>query len=215
MEKVQEIHILRRGNSFTSLPNTLSHDMVNFINHTLSYVIDNTQNIFRLRAMLKHAQTEKEALALKTQISNMSQYQRIYLMRGMNVPTGLLNIVKVCLDTQKINYEIQELHRKPGFGSKLKWVVKYLGLRYYQEEAIDECMKAGRGVVEAAMGTGKTLMMADLIRRYRLTTLIVVPSTGLVRQTIDKIQDELRPMSVKHVTNTAVNQDWCLLLMLE
>ena len=97
-------------------------------------------------------------------------------------PTGHKNIVIDILDALKANYKIVDERKKPNPYLKLTWMNTPFDPRYYQKEVIDLCLNAGRGVVESAVGTGKSLMMTYIIKELAVTTLIVVPSRGLLEQ---------------------------------
>lgn len=64
-------------------------------------------------------------------------------------------------------------------------------LRYYQEDCIKEILKMNKGekkIVYLPTGSGKTIVMSELARRVNARVLIVVLSTELREQTIDKIK---------------------------
>lgn len=65
-----------------------------------------------------------------------------------------------------------------------------VNLRDYQEECINEILslpKGERKIVKAPTGSGKTIIMSGLVGRLQGRVLIVVPSTELREQTLDKI----------------------------
>lgn len=73
--------------------------------------------------------------------------------------------------------------------SPTKTLVSEYKLRDYQEQAIQEALNSGNGVIELATGGGKTLIIANLVYaalqyiEYTEKVLIVVPDIGLVEQT--------------------------------
>ena len=72
-----------------------------------------------------------------------------------------------------------------------------LDLRDYQEDAVNKCLKVGRGVVLLGTGAGKTLTIATLIDNFYLYSknlnnfkaLIIVPDLGLVNQTYNDFSE--------------------------
>ena len=64
----------------------------------------------------------------------------------------------------------------------LRWNNKPFEPRYYQKDVIEKAISCGRGVVESAVGTGKSLMMAYIIKQLSVNSLIIVPSRGLLEQ---------------------------------
>jgi superfamily II DNA or RNA helicase len=60
-------------------------------------------------------------------------------------------------------------------------------LRPYQVSAVNECLNATSGFIEAATGSGKTWMvaaLADVMARHEKRTIVIVPSDDLVKQTV-------------------------------
>jgi len=93
--------------------------------------------------------------------------------------------------TYKIQYSesaLKELNPKLE-----KSLIKRLNLelRDYQEDAVNKCLKSGRGVILLGTGAGKTLTIATLIDNFYLYSknlptfkvLVIVPDLGLVNQT--------------------------------
>jgi superfamily II DNA or RNA helicase len=62
-------------------------------------------------------------------------------------------------------------------------------LRDYQQEAVDRCIKMGRGVINLATAGGKTLILSSLLQYYyknvdkNFKCVVIVPDLGLVNQT--------------------------------
>ena len=64
-------------------------------------------------------------------------------------------------------------------------------LRYYQEEAVNAMInlqKGDRKLLQLPTGSGKTILMAELARRSTGRVLILVQSTELREQTLDKLR---------------------------
>ena len=64
-------------------------------------------------------------------------------------------------------------------------------LRYYQEDCIKEILKMNKGekkIVEACTGAGKTIIMSELCRLTDKRVLIVVMSSELKEQTVEKLK---------------------------
>ena len=63
-------------------------------------------------------------------------------------------------------------------------------LRGYQESAVKATLRAKRGTIKAATGTGKTIIAIEWIRQLGLDTLIIVPTQALIFQSwAPKLQD--------------------------
>lgn len=77
-------------------------------------------------------------------------------------------------------------HEDGGYQGEKPMKLKVM-LRPYQIDAINACLDAGSGFVEAATGSGKTWMvagLADVLSRREIRTIIIVPSDDLVTQTV-------------------------------
>ena len=64
----------------------------------------------------------------------------------------------------------------------------HIELRDYQVEVVNACLSAGSGIVVAATGAGKTIMVAalcDALAKDDMRVLVIVPSADLVDQTVN------------------------------
>lgn len=86
-------------------------------------------------------------------------------------------------------------HYRPSFPVKnISLSALKLALRDYQAESVQECIKQGNGVLKLATGSGKTLLIAALIKTLHDNisnhfSVIVVPSIQLVEQTYKDFLD--------------------------
>ena len=78
--------------------------------------------------------------------------------------------------------EIEDKRTDTGSKTAYPWKKKPFGLRPYQQEAVDLCVKNWRGVVNFATGMGKTLTALYLIKELQRKTLIIVPSDSIAKQ---------------------------------
>lgn len=58
----------------------------------------------------------------------------------------------------------------------------------FQEDAVEAALKFGRGLLHYPTGAGKTVIMARIIDRLKLPTLVIVPNLTLLNQTFEKFQ---------------------------
>jgi superfamily II DNA or RNA helicase len=56
-------------------------------------------------------------------------------------------------------------------------------LRDYQQEALDICLDKGRGIIHHATGAGKTVVIAKVIEKLGLPSIVIVPTINLLLQT--------------------------------
>lgn len=102
------------------------------------------------------------------------------------VPSGLLHVVQSVIPAYKPDLpELPEPKLVP-------WSEMPPRLRYYQEEAVAALLEASeRGIpacISLATGGGKSLIIATLIKKLALKTLVMVPSTSIANQLYDDLE---------------------------
>lgn len=101
------------------------------------------------------------------------------LNRHMQFPSGLVDQVGVVLQSFGINAEIVDNRKKLGNPS-LEWQGE--SLYDYQNKVVQTAMDHGRGMIQAATGSGKSRMIAKIVANYNLPTVIYVVSLDLLSQ---------------------------------
>ena len=74
---------------------------------------------------------------------------------------------------------------------QLKELTSHVTLRPYQEEAVRRGMEAGRGVIHAPTGSGKTVGMCEIARRIARPCLVLTHRKDLLHQTRERFQQQL------------------------
>ncbi len=124
----------------------------------------------------------------------MTKYRRgvwdgwvsLYQGRAGTFPGGLVGRVTTRLQELDVDVDIEDRAQSPLKEPQLAGGINLKELRPYQVEAADCAMAARNGVFEAATGTGKTEIMAEMIRRTACRSLIIVASRDLAWQTIER-----------------------------
>ena len=107
-------------------------------------------------------------------------------------PTGLLFKVTQALNKGLENdkyigrilpYAIEDIRARPQSFQTYRWYNQPPKSRYYQEDCIKLGTERARGTFECAVGSGKTLIAANLIKEAGVNCLFVVPSIALIEQT--------------------------------
>jgi superfamily II DNA or RNA helicase len=124
----------------------------------------------------------KQYHAIKAAIKKLEDNEYVCLFKNNQFPTGLLNIAIESLSALNASYELVDERQSPGETAILRWNNAPWEPRYYQNEMIKLGLEAGRGVFEAAVGSGKSLVMANLIKHNSCRSLVIVPSRGLSGQ---------------------------------
>ena len=129
---------------------------------------------------------------------------RYLISKTGEFPTGLLSMVLKWCDG---NFEIVDNRTKP----KIQLGMHVLKLPYkpYAEQiqAVDACVKVSRGIVSAVTGFGKSLLMALLIHRMQLKTLVIVPNLELKRQLTESFKEyfgDLTNITIENIDSNSL-----------
>lgn len=96
-------------------------------------------------------------------------------------PTGLLYLVDEYLEKNKIKYSRNDLRRVP-MALESKFSLS-LGVTPYDDQVnAAKASLAGRGIIVAPTGAGKSVIAALIIHRLQVRTLVVVPNIELKKQ---------------------------------
>jgi superfamily II DNA or RNA helicase len=116
----------------------------------------------------------------------------ISLMHSMSTfPTGLLTLVEPVLQEKNIEYELLRQSR-PDYQDIAANCLNGITLRDYQLGAVSKMLEVGRGVAKMATNSGKTEVMAALIKALRSPpTIIIVHRQELMYQTAQRLEDRL------------------------
>jgi superfamily II DNA or RNA helicase len=170
-----QIHV---GNASSRIED-LRLELVRLLRYELSYLVSEP-------GVRRHMQPDG---SVKTAF--WDGYERLMDKKG-TFPSGL--VPRVCRLLQKwgVGYQIQD-HRVRPQEAFPKWTMPSdFALRDYQEAAVLKAEVWGRGVIDSPPRTGKTLMMAELVRRVAAKTVITAPTEPIVRQTYDKLLELFR-----------------------
>lgn len=104
----------------------------------------------------------------------------LYSKPYQNFPTGLIHLVEEILKDHQIQYSIVDKRVPINIGPELP----YFGppLRDYQDEAVNNAVEKQRGIIKVATGGGKTLIIARIISKLNVPTLILTHKTDLLYQ---------------------------------
>jgi superfamily II DNA or RNA helicase len=169
-------------NSFCKLTGDVPANVRELVKEVLTYRNDIDaelgQLFFQLNQAKRFNNTKMYHMTLG-RISALKKSEWVCWFHDDVFPTGHLNIVREVVKT--LSTKCREIdHRKvPTNSLVLKWNNKPHEMRYYQREMIELGLKEGRGVFEAAVGSGKSLVAGYLIKELSMVSLVIVPSVGL------------------------------------
>lgn len=143
-------------------------------------------NLAYLRPGAKHAKGYYDKKTKKWIMYNeINKYIRLYDTNKKSFPTGLLTEAKIIIEALgPCKITITDYRRPPQREVPLPRKLQ-IPLRKYQENAVDTAIYSGRGTIESATGTGKTVLIQEIIYRRRVPTLVIVPTISLLQQTTD------------------------------
>lgn len=103
------------------------------------------------------------------------------LTKGLKFPTGCLELVCSILDSYSIDYTLND---KRSWQNKKAGGLKWHGfdLYDYQNEIVDIAMDKKCGMIKAATGAGKSIILSRIVYEYNVPTVIYVVSLDLLEQ---------------------------------
>lgn len=169
-------------NSYCKLSGDIPQTVRELVKQVLTYRNDIDSELAQCYFQLKQYKqynNMKMYHATLARIKNLKASEWVCWFANDSFPTGHLNIIRETL--KSLNVEFVELdHRKvPTNDCIMKWVNRPYDPRYYQKDMIALGLNEGRGVFESAVGTGKSLILAYILKELSVTSLIIVPSVGL------------------------------------
>ena len=110
------------------------------------------------------------------------------LTKGKSFPVGLLHRVKEILKRNRVNYQIIDNRDSIEKGRELALSDGKFIPRDYQLEVVEAAHKVGGGIVRSATGSGKTSMIAMLVAKYNINTIVYVIGIELLYQMKETIE---------------------------
>lgn len=173
-----------------------------------------TYELRKLQRMVEKAKDYvhvRMVYALRKRIKELRNKQIVCLLEENRFPTGLLSLIIGYLTETKYPYIIKDLRKKPDYENIMRWHNEPHKPRYYQQQMLDIAKESCRGVFEASVASGKTLVMARLIKQKAVDTLIIVPSRALLEQTYRVMADAFGKKQVDKVVAIDVKRNKKLL----
>lgn len=172
-------------NSYSKIDGEVPLHAEELIRQVLTYQNDIESEVGQMFYKMKSCAREKDWKtyhACKAKIKHLQENQYVCLYKNKTFPTGLLNVVLESLGVLSCPYHLEDLRERISQSEILRWNNVPFTPRYYQKDMIELGLKNGRGVCVSAVGTGKSLIMAYLIKEISVTSLIIVPSVALSGQ---------------------------------
>lgn len=153
-----------------------------------------THNPIRQTGAQQEAAEEQEARR-KAAENRVIEKVHLYSVAHQTFPFGLLPIVTKTLEDAGCSWEIKEEFELPEQDERLQNLKLTLDPWDHQTNALKMAEDSRYGMMEIATGGGKSLVMAMLIARNAVRTLVMVNTVDLMYQTRDFLRDYLRTSS--------------------
>ena len=116
--------------------------------------------------------------------------KKLFSKITQSFPTGLIHYVETILQTYNLEYEIIDCRTPITLGTELPYYG--LPLRDYQLEAVNRAIQKQRGIIKIATGGGKSLVLAQIIAKLNIPTLILTHKVDLLYQLQRVFKDALK-----------------------
>lgn len=170
------------NNVFSRIYGIVPNDIENALKEKLKYTVKDYEHVVR-------------ALNQDTRLSSSAFDGTIYLYfprKGHMFYTGMMSDVLKLLDAAKFDYTIDDRRIKPARNlTDMKFVLPPNKFeRPYQNFVVKSMLKPGRGIMQAATGSGKTFMVTMMIGQIGCGPfLFFVPSKDLLDQAHSCLSD--------------------------
>jgi superfamily II DNA or RNA helicase len=147
----------------------------NALDSEMSYPVEDAE---RTKAYKEGRWDGKERLLRESQNGN------VYF------PLGLLSRAVNILESFGLDYSVEGITR-PGRGDKdVSWATE-MELRDYQQDALDEALRRGNGLIAMPTGAGKTLIGIRLLYEIQRSGLVLVHRQEIAEQWADEMEEIL------------------------
>jgi superfamily II DNA or RNA helicase len=109
-----------------------------------------------------------------------------YTLKGQQFPTGMIYEVRNVLDKYHIEYEHIDCRPQVQLGPELP--LHDVVLRDYQQEAVNLAVEKQRGLIRAGTGAGKSSMIAGIVAKLNVPTLILIHKTDIFYQLVNTME---------------------------
>jgi hypothetical protein len=107
-------------------------------------------------------------------------HRYLYSKPSQSFPTGLIHYVEEILKEDNIEYELLDKRIFIAPGQELPFYGPIL--RDYQEDAVKLSIEKQRGIIKSATGSGKSAIIARIISKLNVPTLVLTHKTDLLYQ---------------------------------
>ena len=117
-------------------------------------------------------------------------YKHLFRQATQSFPTGLYGRVKKVLKREDVEFRVVD--KRPPVTLGQSTPIHGIKFRDYQQQAIDESIKRQRGIVKIGTGGGKTNVIAGVVAKLNVPTLILIHKTDIYYQIIERLEQALK-----------------------
>lgn len=146
---------------------------------------------------------------MKGELARLENEKYVCMIKpGDKVPTGLAQMVLETLDLAlgEGTYEVEDVRVVPEPVVRYKWKKEPFEPWPHQADMIKISDSEERGVFEASVASGKTLIEMNVVYEKRQITLVILPSSPLLEQTKNEFEDHFGKTFVQHVETSDVKE---------
>lgn len=134
-----------------------------------------SEDILQEKFSAKDDSLKRDPLVLKGWKSDIVYF---YNTKLNIIPSGLIPYLQIYYQKEKIEFETEDLRKFPvydkDFLKQEKIVLSGLEARPYQIEAVKAIAKYRGGIIKSATGTGKSMIIAMVLRLFHKSNIIVL-----------------------------------------
>ena len=177
---------------------------VNNCDTTISHIEDESASL--VHELNQYLSFQEQDYQFTWRFKNTPWNGRHYLLsgkwqEGVYIPSALLlkfrtgllpRVLSFCRD-KGVEYVVLDDRSFPSLGNPIEWVGQ---LRDYQNIAVDKFIETKRGILAAATGSGKSLMITNIVSRLNVPSVILCGTIDLVRQMHEHLQAEIPSVEI-------------------
>ena len=114
----------------------------------------------------------------------------LYRKKTQIFPTGLIHYVRDSFDKHQVPYQIENKRNMLSSGNSIP--LYDVLPRDYQEDSVEKAIARQRGIVRIATGGGKTVVIAGIMARLNVPTLVLIHKLDIYWQLIERFEKYLR-----------------------
>tara|TARA_Y100000034_G_scaffold133246_1_gene198217 strand:- start:711 stop:2237 length:1527 start_codon:yes stop_codon:yes gene_type:complete len=185
--------ILKVDHNSTYIEGCLSAKIYQSLKKHLGFRPENAEWMIRKNSQNKNKRWMKDWDGIVTNLCRNKRWCKCFIKKdGTHFSSGLLSNVVEFFGDENIPYELVDIRNKSEQNIDLSMSGDF-EIRDYQTDVIQKAVKAQRGIIKAATGSGKCPISAGIIAEVgRVPFVFYVPSKDLLFQTQSEFEKFLR-----------------------